>query len=133
MLYEAGHVIVREGDAGASLFVLTRGEATVTLANTDGELARHRDGGFFGEMSLLTGDARTATVTALTDCELIEISADAFRRIVLADAALVDRVAAAVATRRAEQDQHRTVRSSSDAAIETPQTFVARARRFLRL
>ena len=133
VLYEAGHVIVREGDAGASLFVLTRGEATVTLANTDGELARHRDGGFFGEMSLLTGDARTATVTALTDCELIEISADAFRRIVLADAALVDRVAAAVATRRAEQDQHRTVRSSSDAAIETPQTFVARVRRFLRL
>ena len=133
VLYEAGHVIVREGDAGASLFVLTRGEAAVTLANTDGELARHRDGGFFGEMSLLTGDARTATVTALTDCELIEISADAFRRIVLADAALVDRVAAAVATRRAEQDQHRTVRSSSDAAIETPQTFVARVRRFLRL
>ena len=133
MLYEAGQVIVREGDPGASMFVLMRGEASVTLAETDGELARHREGGFFGEMSLLTGEARSATVTAVTDCELIEIGAEAFRRVVLADAAIVDRVTAAVAQRRAELDQHRATRSVGGTAADTPQTLVARVRRFLRL
>jgi len=132
-LYEAGQVIVREGDPGESMFVLRRGEASVTIAHTDGELARHRDGGFFGEMSLLTGDARSATVTAVTDCELIEIASEAFRRVVLADAAIVDRVTAAVATRRAELDQHRATRPSGSAVTETPQTLVDRVRRFLRL
>ena len=133
VLYEAGKAIVHEGDAGASMFVLTRGEASVTLAHTDGELARHSEGGYFGEMSLLTGDPRTATVTAVTDCELIEIGVDAFRRVVLADAALVERVAAAVAARRAEQDQYRATNASGGAAVETPQTLLDRVRRFLRL
>jgi small-conductance mechanosensitive channel/CRP-like cAMP-binding protein len=133
LLFEAGQDIVRQGEAGASMFVLKRGEAAVTLAHTVGEVARHREGGFFGEMSLLTGDARSATVTAVTDCELIEIGADAFRNLVLADSTLVDHVTAAVTKRRQELEQHRTSRSIDQAAIEPPQTLVARVRRFLRL
>jgi small-conductance mechanosensitive channel/CRP-like cAMP-binding protein len=133
MLYEAGQAIVREGDPGASMFIVRRGEAAVTVAGADGELARHREGGFFGEMSLLTGDPRTATVTAVTDCELIEIGAEAFRRVVLADAAVVERVTAAVATRRAELDQHRAARPTGGAVVEAPATLAARVRRFLRI
>ena len=87
LLFAAGHAIVREDETGATMFVLKRGEAAVTLAHTEGELARLREGAFFGEMSLLTGDPRSATVTAVTDCELIEIGADAFRSVVLADGA----------------------------------------------
>src|SRR6185436_11079967 len=104
-LYAAGEAIVAEGDAGDSMFVLARGEAAVTLSQTEGVVATLRTGAFFGEMSLLTGDARSATVSAVTDCELIEVSADAFRRVVLTDAAIVDRVAAAVETRRAELER----------------------------
>jgi len=55
------------------MFLLMRGEAVVTLARTSGEVARLRDGDFFGEMSLLTGEPRTATVTATTDCRLLEL------------------------------------------------------------
>ncbi len=133
LLYAAGEAIVAEGDAGDSMFVLARGEAAVTLSQTDGVVAALRAGAFFGEMSLLTGDARSATVSAVTDCELIEVSADAFRRVVLTDAAIVDRVAAAVETRRAELERHRASRATDGAAHETPQTFVTRVRRFLRL
>ena len=132
-LYAAGEAIVTEGDAGDSMFVLARGEAVVTLSQTEGVVATLRAGAFFGEMSLLTGDARSATVSAVTDCELIEVSADAFRRVVLTDAAIVDRVAAAVETRRAELERHRASRATDGAAQETPQTFVNRVRRFLRL
>ena len=133
LLYAAGEAIVAEGDAGDSMFVLARGEAVVTLAQTEGVVATLGAGAFFGEMSLLTGDARSATVSAVTDCELIEVSADAFRRVVLTDAAIVDRVAAAVETRRAELERHRASRATDGAASETPQTFVNRVRRFLRL
>jgi CRP-like cAMP-binding protein len=133
MLYEAGQVIVREGDPGASMFVVRSGEAAVTVAGAAGEVARHRSGGFFGEMSLLTGDPRTATVTAVTDCELLEIGVDAFRRVVLADAAVVDKVTAAVAARRAELEQHRVTRAVGNAATEPSHNLVARVRRFLRL
>jgi small-conductance mechanosensitive channel/CRP-like cAMP-binding protein len=133
MLYEAGQVIVRQGDPGASMFIVRAGEAAVTIAGAHGEVARHGAGGFFGEMSLLTGDPRTATVTAVTDCELLEIGAEAFRRVVLADAAVVDRVTTAVAARRAELEQHRTVRAVDTTVPEPPQNLVARVRRFLRL
>jgi CRP-like cAMP-binding protein len=95
-------------------------------------VARLGAGGFFGEMSLLTGDPRTATVTAATDCDLLEIDADAFKRVVMADPAVVDAVSAAVGARRAELHQHRTVRSSAPAgAPEAPHTLVARIRHFL--
>jgi len=133
LLFAAGETIVAEGAAGASMFVLLHGEASVRLAQTEGEVARLREGAVFGEMSLLTGDARSATVVAVNDCELLEIGADAFRGVVLADPAIVERVAAAVATRRAELERHRETRAQAGTVVETPQTLVARVRRFLRL
>ena len=105
----------------------------MTLANVDGEVARLTTGAFFGEMSLLTGDRRSATVTAVTDCELLEIGVDAFRRVVLSDAASVERIAAAVGSRRAELERHRATRTTSVAEPETQQTFLDRVRKFLSL
>jgi small-conductance mechanosensitive channel/CRP-like cAMP-binding protein len=133
LLYGADEVIAREGEAGASMFVLRRGEAAVTLANVDGEVARLTTGAFFGEMSLLTGEPRSATVTAVTDCELLEIGVEAFRKVVLADAASVERVAAAVGRRRAELERHRATRTTAAVEPETQQTFLTRVRNFLSL
>jgi small-conductance mechanosensitive channel/CRP-like cAMP-binding protein len=131
LLYGAGETIAREGEAGTSMFVLRRGEAMVTVAGAEGEVARLHGGAFFGEMSLLTGDRRSATVTAVTDCELLEIGVEAFRRVVLSDAASVDRVASAVSSRREELERHRATRAATAVETETPQTFLERVRRFL--
>ena len=133
LVYAGGEVIVREGAHGSSMFLLMRGEAVVTLARTSGEVARLRDGDFFGEMSLLTGEPRTATVTAATDCRLLEIGVDAFRTVALADPTIIEHVTAAVTTRRAELDLHRATKSAMPVALETPQTFLARVIDFLRL
>jgi CRP-like cAMP-binding protein len=132
-LYAAGETIVHEGDEGSSMFVMSRGEASVTLVGTDGEVARLHKGTFFGEMSLLTGDRRSATVTAATDCELLEIDTDAFRRVVLPDPTLVERITSAVAARRAELEIYRVTKAAHPDAIEQPHTFLARVRQFLRL
>jgi small-conductance mechanosensitive channel/CRP-like cAMP-binding protein len=132
-LFAAGEAVVREGDEGSSMYVVSRGEAAVTIASADGEVARLREGAFFGEMSLLTGDPRTATVIAVTDCELLEIRAEAFRAVVLADPAVVERVTAAVASRRAGLELHRATRGQEAETLEAPLTFLARVRQFLRL
>jgi small-conductance mechanosensitive channel/CRP-like cAMP-binding protein len=129
LIYGAGEVIAREGEAGASMFVLRRGDASVTVAGADGEVARLHGGDFFGEMSLLTGDRRSATVTAITDCELLEIDHEAFRRVVLSDPENVERVAAAVANRRAELERHRAARAAATEP-ETTESVVERIRRF---
>jgi CRP-like cAMP-binding protein len=133
LVYADGEVIVREGAHGNSMFLVMRGEAVVTLANTSGEVARLHDGDFFGEMSLLTGEPRTATVTAVTDCQLLEIGVEAFRRVALTDPAIVEQVTAAVGTRRAEMNQHRAARTTAAVSAEPPYTFLARVRDFLQL
>ena len=74
-LYRAGEAIVRQGDTGDSMFVICRGGARVTVSPGGQEVARFGPGGYFGEMSLLTGQPRTATVSAIDDCLLLEISA----------------------------------------------------------
>jgi small-conductance mechanosensitive channel/CRP-like cAMP-binding protein len=132
-LYAAGEAIIHEGDGASSMFVVSRGEASVRLAEADGEVARLHAGAFFGEMSLLTGEPRSATVIAATDCELLEIGADAFRRVVLADPAVVEQITSAVTARRSGLETHRATKTARSAEIEAPHTFLARVRQFLRL
>ncbi|MBD0274741.1 MAG: mechanosensitive ion channel family protein [Acetobacteraceae bacterium] len=70
-----GASIVRQGEAGQSLFVLAEGVLDVTRerGGADVTLDRMVPGDVFGEMSLLTGQARSATVTAETDAVVFEI------------------------------------------------------------
>lgn len=130
--YSTNDAVVRQGEAGASMFVIVAGEVRVTVDPDNQEVARIGDGGFFGEMSLLTGAPRNATVTATRDTEIIEIKADAFRRFVMANPAAVDQVAAAVAERRAELEQRRAA-GGAVVAAEGPQKLINRIRRFLNL
>jgi len=73
----AGAALVGEGAPGYSLFVLQRGEATVTSAGN--VLAKLGPGDFFGEIALLGDRAHTATVTATTPVELLVMHGSDFR------------------------------------------------------
>jgi CRP-like cAMP-binding protein len=132
-VYGAGEGIVKEGEEGSSMFVLCRGEASVAVARSNKELAHLSAGDFFGEMSLLTGDRRSATARAVSDCEVVEITADNFRRLASDDPSLLDRVVNAMTARRVELDRHRAGIPSNAPGAEPASTFLARARRFLRL
>jgi hypothetical protein len=133
VLYAAGEPIVKQGQAGSSMFVLVSGEAKVTI-EPGHEVSRFAGSGFFGEMSLLTGEPRSATVTAVSDCLLLEITADAFRQFVLANPAALDHVGAATSARASHLAALRASKSSAAGApAEAPDNFVSRVRRFLRL
>ena len=59
-----GEAIVRQGDPGQSMFVVASGQVAVVIEPERRDVATIDRGGYFGEMSLLTGDPRTATVVA---------------------------------------------------------------------
>mgnify|MGYP002785037485 CR=1 FL=1 len=127
-----GELVVRQGDAGTSMFVVVRGAVIVTVDPDGREVARIGPGGFFGEMSLLTGAPRNATVKAVVDTDLVEITLAAFKAFVLANPGAVEAIGTAVAQRRAELDERRATGVLS-MATETRQTLVSRIRRFLGL
>ncbi len=75
--HAAGSVIAAEGDPGAGLFIIDTGEADVTIG---GKKVNHLGPGqFFGEMALLDGGPRTATVTATSDIRLFALTEWVFR------------------------------------------------------
>jgi CRP/FNR family cyclic AMP-dependent transcriptional regulator len=81
--YHTGRVIVKKGDAGRAFYVIVDGTAKVLrgkIVTARGE-ATLGPGDFFGELSLLDGDARTATVVATSDLTVVRIERTAFRRL----------------------------------------------------
>ncbi|HZA19993.1 MAG TPA: cyclic nucleotide-binding domain-containing protein [Actinomycetota bacterium] len=72
-----GTVIATEGDPGVGLFVIVEGEAEVTIGGK--RMAILRRGDFFGEIALLDGGPRSATVTARSDLKLLGLTEWVFR------------------------------------------------------
>jgi hypothetical protein len=75
LTFERGKVILREGEPGNSLYMLTSG-AVKAFVKRDGKqvpIAELEEGAFFGEGSILTGKPRTATIVATEHCELLEL------------------------------------------------------------
>ena len=81
--FAAGDTIFRQGEAGDALYLIVAGQVAISANHpTDNAepalLARLAEGQSFGEMALLTGEPRTATVTALTEVELLKIAREHF-------------------------------------------------------
>jgi CRP-like cAMP-binding protein len=76
LIFQRGDVIIRQGQPGNSLYMLTSGKVRAFVKNPAGKnvpVADLSEGAFFGEGSILTGKPRSATVAALTACELLEL------------------------------------------------------------
>jgi CRP/FNR family transcriptional regulator/CRP/FNR family cyclic AMP-dependent transcriptional regulator len=82
--YGSRETVVQQADAGGELFVIVSGHLKVVSAGTDGRdnaLNVMGPGEVFGEISLLDGEPRSATVTSLDRCELLIIRRDPFMRL----------------------------------------------------
>ena len=112
------------------MFVVCQGRVAVTIGSGK-EVARIETGGFFGEMSLLTGEPRSATVSARGDCRVLEIAGDVFKKYVTEHPDVIDDLADAAAARRRELDQSRGAATANPA--EARVTLAARMRRFFGL
>ncbi len=70
--FPEGRVIARQGESGVGFHMIVEGEASVTVDAT--EHAVLQPGSYFGEMSLLDGRPRSATVTATTDLTTVSMT-----------------------------------------------------------
>jgi NTE family protein len=96
---EAGELVVRRGDAGDRLFLVASGRLRVFVEDEDGPrvLRELGSGAALGELALLTGEPRSATVVAVRDSELLELTADAFESLLERDAGFAIAIARALA------------------------------------
>ena len=81
----AGGIVVNEGEAGDSVFLIASGSVRVLVVGGHGrplEIRRLDAGDFFGEVAALTGRPRSATVVAVADCEILEVDRGALEILV---------------------------------------------------
>lgn len=82
--YEPGEIVVSAGEPGDSLYILTSGHVRAYMPDKRGRHVQVRemaDGDFFGEMSILTGNPRSATITAASYCEMLELDRQTLNQI----------------------------------------------------
>ncbi len=133
LLYGAGQAIVRQDEQGSSMFVITSGSVRVVEASGR-ELARIAAPGYIGEMSLLTGQPRSASVVAAGECSLVELTAESLRFVALGNPDVLERISAIVATRRADLERQKAEMAAlPPPPIESPKSLLTRIRAFLAL
>ena len=129
-LFAAAETIIHQGDPGDSMFVIVRGRVEVMAREGDMpavKLAELGAGDYFGEMSLLTGAARLATVTAVEETVVLEVGKESFAGILAARPGLVEDLGEALRKRIAERTQ---AIAGVERAVPEPQDLLQRIREF---
>ena len=97
-----GERVIEQGAEGRSMFILVHGDAEV-FVNINGiekPVATLHGGDYCGEMSLLTGEPRSASVVAKTDCEMWEIGKEVLAEILAENQPLVEKLSEILAVRK---------------------------------
>lgn len=133
--YLPGERVVRQGDPGEALYVIVSGQVDVRLeqGGLSSTVTTFGAGMFFGEMSLLTGEPRSATVLATTELSVIAVGKQALMQVVQEDRRLVERIGEVVARRQAATAAAKAQLSRDAAALSAvrqTQSLVERIQKF---
>ena len=132
-LFGVGEALCRQGDEGDTLYVIGDGSVAVTVRLPDGRdttVAHLGAKAFFGEMSLLTGEKRSATVSAERDTSVLAVSKDALSPLLQSNADLASRLATALEQRTADRHAKMTADSTPASSGSAHSALVDRIRRF---
>lgn len=121
-----GTDVVVAGDSGDSMYILVEGLLEVFAVMADGDelqVGRITPGEFFGEMSLLTGEPRSATVRAATEVVLFEVRESNLRPLLTARPELADQITRKVAERRIRSEKRRAESQHTEPTHDETQTL----------
>jgi small-conductance mechanosensitive channel/CRP-like cAMP-binding protein len=110
--FAKGDILTRQGDPSNSLYILVNGHADV-FVESDGNRARVTElgpGSVVGEMGLMTGEPRSATVVAASPVESFRLDKVSFRDLLVSRPDVADRVSALLAVARRARGDHRPPR-----------------------
>lgn len=82
-IFKAGDVIMRQGDVGDCAYIIEKGRVEILLEKEDGRIQHvgtRGEGTIIGEMAIVDNEPRIATIKALEECSLLEITKDDFSR-----------------------------------------------------
>ena len=131
--FARGDVITKQGNQAHWLYILAFGEAEVlyepagSLPQVIGTLYA---GQFFGEMALITGDARAATVVAKTDVECYRLDRASFQDLLSGKPEIADEIKRVMGGRRGDLDTARQAFDTAPPPAEAEVRLVSRIRRF---
>jgi len=131
--FARGDIITKQGNQAHWLYILAYGEAEVLFEPANGMprvIGTVRAGEFFGEMALITGDARSATVIAKTDVECYRLDRASFQELLLGRPETAAEIKRVVGTRSTDLEQARQAFASAPPEAEAGVRFVQRVRRF---
>ena len=136
--YAAGEFPVRQGDAGDSFYIIKQGNVDVIVDKSSGGtamVATLGPGDFFGEMSLLTGEARSASIRVKEDAEFIVIDKASFRSTLVNNPAIAESMSHILAKRQAglEAERERPGASAPGGRKDTSGRLLERIREFFGL
>ncbi|HEY5147998.1 MAG TPA: mechanosensitive ion channel family protein [Polyangiaceae bacterium] len=134
--YGPGEAIVREGDQSMALFIVEKGRVAVEVRVEGGqlsELATLGPGQYFGEMGLLTGEVRSATVRAKTRCDLLVIDHDAFHAVLASHPEVIDRLGSLLAMRQAEIGAAKAAGGAVRPPEERSRRLISQIREFFKI
>jgi CRP-like cAMP-binding protein len=138
-IFGRGEPVIEEGSPGDSMFVMLRGAAKVFVSKNGSKIqvAKLGAGDCFGEMSLLTGEPRSATVRADGDCYVMEIGKPVMAEVLRDAPSCLEKLSELLAQRKMETEGVLKEAARSDEhAIKERQytaTFLDRLRTFFQL
>ena len=117
----ADETVVRQGDPGHSFYVVLDGTVSVNITGADDKetrVARLSRGDYFGEMSLMTGEKRSATVRTVRDTEFLVIDKTVFKKIIEEHPEVVGRISELIVARRLQiaEEEIRSAKKASESA-----------------
>lgn len=132
-----GEPIVVQGEPGDTCYFIRSGMADVMLKGPSGEegfIASLKAGDFFGEMSLLAGEPRSATVVAMEDTVCVVIGSEAFGAIFSDNPAIAEKLSEVLAVRTAELEavRSKTV-SRTESQKHIQKTIMSKIKRFFKI
>ena len=131
--FARGDVITKQGNKANWLYILAYGEAEVLYEPPGGApsvLGMVHAGEFFGEMALITGDARTATVVAKTDVECYRLDRASFQELLLGRAEISEEIKRVMGGRRGDLERVRQAFSDAGPVAEAEVRLGTKIRRF---